>query len=45
MTVNTAAVADPELIRRLSERFGAQCVVVAVDGKRVRGRTGAVGSS
>ncbi len=29
--VNTAAVARPELISELSERFGAQCTVVAVD--------------
>ncbi len=35
VTVNTAAVADPDLIRRLAERFGAQCVVLAVDGSRV----------
>jgi len=40
VVVNTAAVADPELVRRLSEKFGAQCVVVAVDGQRVRGNGG-----
>ena len=34
VTVNTAAVADPGLVTRLAERFGAQCVVVAVDAKR-----------
>jgi cyclase len=34
VTVNTAAVADPSLVTRLAERFGAQCVVVAVDAKR-----------
>lgn len=33
--VNTAAVLDPALVTRLAERFGAQCVVVAVDAKRV----------
>lgn len=33
VTVNTAAVADPGLVTRLAERFGAQCVVVAVDAK------------
>jgi cyclase len=32
--VNTAAVARPELVSELSERFGAQCTVVAVDAKR-----------
>ncbi|MGZ5429648.1 MAG: imidazole glycerol phosphate synthase subunit HisF, partial [Thermoanaerobaculia bacterium] len=36
VTVNTAAVEDPSLITRLAEQFGAQCVVVAIDGKRVR---------
>ncbi len=40
VVVNTAAVGDPGLLRRLSERFGAQCVVLAVDGKRVRGEDG-----
>jgi len=34
VSVNTAALADPELIRRLAEEFGSQCVVVAVDAKR-----------
>jgi cyclase len=37
VTINTAAVEDPELVRRCSERFGAQCIVVAVDAKRVAG--------
>lgn len=36
VTVNTAAVEDASLITRLAEQFGAQCVVVAIDGKRVR---------
>ncbi|MBK9090450.1 MAG: imidazole glycerol phosphate synthase subunit HisF [Holophagales bacterium] len=35
VTVNTAAVADPRLVTRLAERFGSQCVVVAVDAKRL----------
>ncbi len=34
VTVNTAAVADPALVTRLAERFGSQCVVVAVDAKK-----------
>lgn len=29
--INTAAVAQPELIRRLADRFGSQCVVVSID--------------
>jgi imidazoleglycerol phosphate synthase cyclase subunit len=32
--VNTAAVARPDLVTELSERFGAQCTVVAVDAAR-----------
>lgn len=40
VTVNTAAVADPELVTRLAERFGSQCVVVAVDAKREAGPDG-----
>jgi cyclase len=33
--VNTAAVARPELIREMGHRFGAQCVVLSVDARRV----------
>jgi cyclase len=33
VAVNTAAVSDPELIARLSERFGAQAVVLAIDAR------------
>ncbi|HEV8455838.1 MAG TPA: imidazole glycerol phosphate synthase subunit HisF [Gemmatimonadales bacterium] len=36
--VNTAAVRDPSLISRLAESFGSQCVVVAVDVKRIGDR-------
>lgn len=35
VAINTAALDRPELITECSERFGTQCVVVAVDGKRV----------
>jgi len=38
VAVNTAAVRDPGLVRRLADSFGSQCVVVAVDSKRVEGR-------
>lgn len=34
VSVNTAAVADPVMITRAAERFGAQCVVASIDGKR-----------
>jgi cyclase len=32
--INTAAVADPELVRRASDAFGNQAIVVAVDARR-----------
>jgi len=34
ISINTAAVENPELITQISERFGAQCVVVSIDFKR-----------
>ena len=36
--VNSAALADPTLLTRLSARYGSQAVVVAIDAKRVDGR-------
>jgi len=35
VAINTAAVRDPSLIARGAERFGSQCIVVAIDAKRV----------
>ena len=35
VSVNSAAVANPELVRELALRFGDQCIVVAIDAKRV----------
>lgn len=35
VSINTAAIHNPELVRQASERFGAQCIVVAIDAKRV----------
>ena len=35
VSVNTAAVEDPELIARGAEQFGSRRIVVAIDGKRV----------
>jgi cyclase len=35
VSVNSAAVARPELIRELAEHFGSQAVVLAIDAKRV----------
>ena len=42
VSVNSAAVARPELLDELAEVFGAQCVVLAIDAKRRRagGRAG-----
>ena len=34
VSLNTAAVEQPELIRRAAERFGSQCIVLAIDAKR-----------
>lgn len=33
VSLNTAAVQNPEIIREASLRFGSQCIVVAIDGK------------
>jgi imidazole glycerol-phosphate synthase subunit HisF len=38
VAVNTAAVRDPSLVRRLADSYGSQCVVAAVDVKRIGGR-------
>ncbi|MGH4018144.1 MAG: imidazole glycerol phosphate synthase subunit HisF [Pseudonocardiaceae bacterium] len=35
VSINTAAVARPELLREASQRFGAQCIVLSVDARRV----------
>ncbi len=34
ISINTAAVNDPDLVARSSVRFGSQCIVVAIDAKR-----------
>src|SRR4030066_2369602 len=36
VSVNTTAVHDPYFIKRASEKFGSQCIVVAIDAKRIR---------
>jgi len=33
VSVNTAAVQDPDLVREAAERFGSQCIVLAIDAK------------
>ena len=35
VAINTAAVNNPEFVRSAAERFGSQCIVVAIDAKRV----------
>lgn len=35
VSVNTAAVLDPRLIRESADKFGSQCIVVAIDAKRM----------
>jgi imidazole glycerol-phosphate synthase subunit HisF len=37
VAVNSAAVRDPSLLERCAERFGTQCMVVAIDAKRTDG--------
>jgi cyclase len=36
-SINSAAVADRQFVRAAAEKFGSQCVVVAIDAKRVGG--------
>jgi cyclase len=35
--INSAAVFNPEFVREASEKFGSQCIVVAIDAKKVSG--------
>lgn len=35
ISVNSSAVKDPDLINRLADKFGSQCVVVAIDAKLI----------
>ncbi|HUU10746.1 MAG TPA: imidazole glycerol phosphate synthase subunit HisF [Phycisphaerae bacterium] len=36
VSINSAATSDPDFVRRAADRFGSQCIVVAIDPKRVR---------
>ncbi len=36
VSINTAAVQNPEFVREASERFGSQCIVVAIDARRTQ---------
>ncbi len=37
VSINSSAVADPDLINAASKKYGAQCVVLSIDGKREAG--------
>src|SRR5206468_5666401 len=39
VSINTAAVNNPDFVRAGAERFGSQCIVVAIDAKRTPGST------
>jgi cyclase len=43
VSINTAAVDRPQLVRELAVEFGAQCVVVAVDARRTAGQPSGFG--
>ena len=38
ISINSSAVKRPELINELSQKFGSQCVVVAIDAKQIDGK-------
>jgi cyclase len=38
VAINTAAVQNPEFVRQAAERFGSQCIVVAMDAKRLNAK-------
>jgi cyclase len=41
VSLNTAAIARPEVLTEAAARFGSQCIVISVDARRVPGRSGA----
>lgn len=43
VSLNSAAVSDPELVDRASDAFGNQCIVVAIDAKRRQNTDGSIG--
>ncbi len=40
VSINTAAIQRPQLVTELSDVFGSQCVVLALDAKRVKSKSG-----
>ena len=41
VSINTAAVKDPDFVKLAADKFGDQCIVVAIDARRVSGNGGA----
>ncbi len=39
VSINSAAVANPEFVREAANKFGSQCIVVAIDSRRAQGRS------
>jgi cyclase len=39
VSINSAAVKDPDFVREAADRFGSQCIVVAIDAKKVSGES------
>ncbi|WP_121667022.1 imidazole glycerol phosphate synthase subunit HisF [Mesonia aquimarina] len=37
VSINSAAIQNPELIKHLADKFGSQCIVVAIDAKQING--------
>lgn len=37
VSINTPAIQDPDFVNRAADRFGAQCIVVAIDAKKLEG--------
>lgn len=44
VSLNTAAVKNSELVKEAAQKFGSQCIVVAIDAKKVDSRQSTVGS-
>jgi imidazole glycerol-phosphate synthase subunit HisF len=40
VSINSSAVKNPQLINNLAQKFGSQCVVVAIDAKQIEGQNG-----
>ncbi|HBG61833.1 MAG: imidazole glycerol phosphate synthase subunit HisF [Omnitrophica WOR_2 bacterium GWF2_38_59] len=36
VSINTSAVQDPDLIKKASDKFGSQCIVVAIDAQKIK---------